>query len=264
MKALAGTAAFLNNSIRFCLISLLTCAAALTSPAAYYYGANYDQSSDQTGLGPISGGKLQLTDNGTTLSGKITLGSGSFSDNFVMMIDRTPGGFSDTTAFGDYSGPQQRSISGFNGGFSHSYAYFPSTFGADYAITMSPANGGRVYSLVAGGNGSLGDGTSISFGYANGTYNFSVSYNAIGGPTSGFTFIVTDVSDYGARYLETYEPYAANSTLGSNGRVYYTGFDTYGVVPVPETANSALLIFGALAGITGVVRWKLRRSSSAF
>src|SRR5437016_865324 len=81
-------------------------------------GAIYNGNGSTDFGGAVGTGSLQLTDNGTTLSGTFnrgTGGSGSFADILVVFIDSKPGGFSSTIGFTDASSLLTKAISGLDG-----------------------------------------------------------------------------------------------------------------------------------------------------
>src|SRR5437879_3423405 len=66
--------------------------------------------------GPIGTGSLTLTDDGTTVSGTITKGSGGFNDVLVLYLDTGSGsGILGTTNFTDGGDGLRKAISGFDG-----------------------------------------------------------------------------------------------------------------------------------------------------
>src|SRR2546429_8828384 len=71
----------------------------------------------KTGFGgPIGQGSLSLTDDGTTISGTVTKGAGSFDNALVLYVDSVPGGVSDTSGFNDGGGGVARAPLGAVGG----------------------------------------------------------------------------------------------------------------------------------------------------
>src|SRR5260370_36305033 len=63
--------------------------------------------------GTVGDGSLTLTDDGTTVSGTFTRGTGhDFTDNLVIFIDSKANGFSTTAEFTDFATRQTRAISG--------------------------------------------------------------------------------------------------------------------------------------------------------
>ena len=86
-------------------------ALAATQASAATYAGN-----GNTGFGgPIGLGSLSLTDDGTTLTGTFTKGTGSFSDVLVLYIDSGAGGFSSTSGFADTGDGLRKAISGYDG-----------------------------------------------------------------------------------------------------------------------------------------------------
>jgi hypothetical protein len=237
-----------------CLLSL-NCATA----AIYTYTGNGLPSD-----GAVSGGSLQLTDNGTTVSATFYRGPGSFSENLVLFIDSVAGGFSSTSGFSDTYNPITRNISGVNSdASSRSIAAFASGFTADYAVVVGYNNpNGGLYQLANGGAESMtrignvalnpGDSQNSS------SYTFSFGLSDIGLPSgSGNYFKIESsyVNVLGSRTLQSFE--SLSGAAGYNP-VTFGNYSTYGVDPVPEMSNVALMIFGGMA-VAGRLYFHLRR-----
>src|SRR5438552_3494886 len=145
--------------------------------AAVYNGNGISAPGDGGLGGAVGTGSLSLTDNGTTVSGTFTKGSGSFSDVLVIFIDSKTCGFSSTSGFTDAGSSLRKAISGWDGS-SRAIAEFANGFSADYAIALKPfgssgfdglfqlVNGGTHTSLGSVNLSPTGTGTS-------GTYTFS-------------------------------------------------------------------------------------------
>src|SRR5437667_8789575 len=116
------------------------------SRAALYTGNGNTSFQGAVGLG-----SLALTDNGTTVSGTFTRGTGSFLDSLVIYIDSKSGGFSSTSGFTDASSRQAKDISGYDGAGTRATATFAGGFSAEYAIVLDQHNsnhGGELFQLV--------------------------------------------------------------------------------------------------------------------
>src|SRR6266436_3401963 len=168
---------------------ILTCLA-ITAQAATYSG------NGNSGFGgPVGLGSLTLTDDGTTVFGQVNKGPNGFNDVLVLYIDTTPGGFSDTSGFGDGADGLRKAISGFDGAANRSLLTFAGGFSPDYAIALGPSsdNFGGLWQLANGGANSLNFINSVNLnptGIANNsTYTFSFNVSQIGmTPNSGQTF----------------------------------------------------------------------------
>lgn len=166
--------------------------------AASPLGATQFQGNAATGFGgAIGGGVLTLDDDGNTVTGTLSRGQGDFDDTLVLYIDSVPGGFSDTSGFGDGANGLLRSISGFDGAANRSTLTFPEGFEADYAIAIGPANesSGGLWSLANGVDDSMtfiADVVLDPTGDANAdNYGFTFSVGALGlVPGSGASFRV--------------------------------------------------------------------------
>src|SRR5438046_1982690 len=148
-------------------------------------GALYSGNGSTSFGGAVGTGSLTLTDNGTTVSGTFTSGtggSGSFTDFLVIYIDSKSSGFSTTSGFTDYGSLLRKAVSGADGVNTRALADFASGFSADYAIALRPfkaSDPGELFQLVNGGTyidkGSVnisptGTGSSSSY-----TFSFNLS-----------------------------------------------------------------------------------------
>jgi hypothetical protein len=166
--------------------------------AASPLGATQFQGNGATGFGGAIGeGVLTLDDDGITVTGTLSRGPGDFDDTLVLFIDSVPGGFANTSGFGDGASGLLRSISGFDGGANRSTLTFPAGFEADYAIAIGPANesSGGLWSLANGVDDSMNLIADVALdptGDANAdNYGFTFSVGALGlVPGSGASFRV--------------------------------------------------------------------------
>jgi hypothetical protein len=226
---------------------LILISLAITAQAATYSG------NGNSGFGgPIGLGSLTLTDNGTTVSGTVNKGPNGFNDVLVLYIDATPGGFSDTSGFGDGADGLRKAISGFDGAANRSLLTFASGFSPDYAIALGPSSDsfGGLWQLANGGANSLNFISSVNLnptGNNNSpTYTFSFNVSQIGiTPNSGATFglLGTYISNSGYRSDEA----VAGNDVGSQGwnPFLQTAFVSHPIGPKPCAA--ALLGLGAAA-----------------
>ena len=179
----------------------VTCASASISA----YTATYTGNGNADFGGAIGGGSLILTDNGTTISGTVTRGKGTFNDVLVIFIDSIPGGFTDTAGFADEADGLRKAISGFGEG-NRSILTFDQGFLPDYAIALGPASDrfGGLWRLANGKNNSLEFKTAVNLNPSGvnsaATYTFSFKFSDIGltAPRS-FKLLATYISNTGYR-----------------------------------------------------------------
>ncbi len=254
--------ALMKESILAVLVTFATALFPANSNAALYTGPNY-----YTGLGVVSAGSLQLTDNGTTVFGTFTKGSGAFNNNVVIFIDSGSGGFTSTANLYDNTDGWRRSISGLSAdGASRSFQSFASGFTADYAIALSvyETTAGYLYHLAGGPGTTFGTGISLSWTALNDLeYTFRFKWADIGetpGAGNGFRFETAYVSAFGNSYFESLE--GITGARGWNNTISYTNYDVYGIEPVPEMTSAALGIFGGIM-IFGRTALQVRRRWSA-
>lgn len=242
------------------VVILLVAGSVYSARGTLYYGNAYGTTNAST----LSGGTLQITDNGTKVSATFYKGPGSVNNNIVFYLDNGTGGFRDTTQFSDATDRLRRAISGTDGS-SRSTAYFAQGFSASYAIALGIDAGGSLYRLAPGGNGSLIYVKDVAFTPANNansaSYTFNFNWSDIGEATGphGFRFQSTYVSDYGYRYLQSFE--TLQGLRGFNP-VTFDFYNVYGVEPIPETTSVALAIFGGLAVTGGAAAAARRRWAS--
>lgn len=164
--------------------------------AAGPLGATLFQGNGDTGFGgAVGAGVLTLDDDGSNVTGNFTRGPGDFDDTLVLFIDSVPGGFANTSGFGDGANGLLRSISGFDGGANRSTLTFPEGFEADYAIAIGPANesAGGLWELADGGDDSMTFVADVALdptGDADANhYSFTFSVSDLGlAPGSGASF----------------------------------------------------------------------------
>ena len=210
--------------------------------------------------GAVGTGSLTLTDNGTTLSGTFTRGTGgngTFTDYLVIYIDSTLGGYSTTSGFTDYGSGLRKAVSGEDTpGNTRATAQFANGFSADYAIALhpkSPGDPGSLFQLVNNGTYTLVSsvnisptGTSTSSAY---TFSFSLGdIGVTGGQGASIKFESSYIgignnNDAVIRSLESFESLAYDPD--NPDRVIFSTLDTY-ITAVPETTQSALAVFGGI------------------
>ncbi|MEY2487046.1 MAG: trimeric autotransporter adhesin [Verrucomicrobiota bacterium] len=221
--------------------------------------------------GPVgdaaNGASLTFTSDGTTLFGTITTPTTatSLSDELVIYLNTTAGGFTSTATFTDTGGATsnangdvlRRATSGFgfSGGPSgttvtRSTVNFAPTFGADFAIALSPNNAffGSLYTLDNPSNFTFDGSINLSPTNANGPYTFSIALALLGNPTS-FDFATTYLNSHSDifRSNEAYNSVSDVTNPGNTGNLgtdtAQIGFNTFAVVPEP--ASLALIACGA-------------------
>ena len=225
---------------------LLFAVAAMVGAGAF---ADLYHGNGNAGLGGAVGGStLELSDDGTTISGTFTRGTGGdFNDILVMYIDSVPNGFGTTAGFTDAGDAHRIAISAFDGTLRETLN-FAAGFEADYAIALSPYYGG-IWQLVNAGSHTwlgtlnvspLGDPATLA-------YAFDFTFSDIGmGAAGDFDFTVDYVtyspallSNEGMGWTE------AGGNPGNGGTYNFNGYATYPAIPEPATTS--LLGLGALA-----------------
>ncbi len=187
---------------RFLFLNALLLLAAWPAQGEQYHG------NGNTGFGgAIGNGTLTLTDDGTNISGTLTVG-GSMNDVLVLYIQSGPGGFADTSGFNDQGDYRCQAISGVSAS-GRSLLTFASGFQPNYAIALAPAAGGTggVWQLANGDTNSLLYLGGINLAPLNdsGPYTFSFPAALIGmipGVRSTFQLFGTYVSTNGYRSTE--------------------------------------------------------------
>jgi N-acetylneuraminic acid mutarotase len=131
--------------------------------------------------GAIGNGTLTLSDDGTNISGTLSVGD-SMYDVLVLYIQSGPGGFADTSGFNDQADMCRKAISGV-GPSRRSLLTFASGFQPNFAIALFPANGtGGLWQLANGSDNSLVYLGSVNLAPLNsfGPYTFSFPAALIG------------------------------------------------------------------------------------
>ena len=141
------------------------------------------QGNGDTGFGgAIGNGTLTLSDDGTNISGTLTVG-GSLSDVLVLYIQTGPGGFTNTSGFNDQGDGCRQAISGVSAS-GRSLLTLASGFQPNYAIALAPAAAGTggLWQLANGGSNSLAYLGSVNLAPLNnsGPYTFSFPAALIG------------------------------------------------------------------------------------
>ncbi len=255
---------------KFALITFLT---ATSAALATTYPGN-----GGTGFGgPVggAGGSLTFTDDHSTLSGTITLGNGQtqLSDELVIYIDSTTGGFTSTASFTDTGGGgdiDRKAISGFDGGNRATVNFAPG-FAADYAIALSPVNANFGGLWVLDNTNNFTFLTSVNLQHpTSSTYTFSLPISDIiaGLPTdfdTVFNFSTTYLNSHNDIYRSN-EAY--NALAGTPGDVngnfarntVTASFLSYDIVAVPEPSTWATAALMSV-GLAGSVLRRVRRAS---
>jgi N-acetylneuraminic acid mutarotase len=157
--------------------------------------------------GAIGNGTLTLTDDGTNISGTLTVG-GSMNDVLVLYIQTGPGGFTDTSGFNDQGDACRQAISGVSAS-GRSLLTFANGFQPNYALALAPtaAGTGGLWQLANGYSNSLVYSGSINLAPVNdsGPYTFSFPAALIGmipGVRSTIQVFGTYVRSDGSRSTE--------------------------------------------------------------
>jgi hypothetical protein len=239
---------------------ILVLSLALSCCKAALYPGNKDTSHG----GEVGNGQLTLKDNGVTVSGTFTRAlTAPFDGDLVLFIDCVPGGFTSTASFTDNSTELARAITGLNEfGTKRNIANFVPGFTADYAIAMGINPGiGIIYHLAETPSGPalewVGSANLFPFDSTiSATYAFSFDWTQIGLPaarTNFFKFESTYSSNFGTRSKESFESESGSGDWG--GTLNFSNYDVYGVNPVPETANAALVMFAGLLILGRSAHW---------
>jgi hypothetical protein len=228
----------------------------------------YPGNGNGDGGGPIGLGSLELKDDRAIITATLTKGPGPFQGNLVLFIDSTAGGFNTTSLFTDNSTELIRSISGLSeSGNARAIANFASGFYADYAIAIGVNPNGQLFRLNQGESGptieyvrqiNLDPRDHQSFA----SYTFNFEWTDIGlptrTPTNFFKFETVYATPYGSFYTESFESLTATGPA-LWGTLNFSNYDVYGVDPVPEPANTALMTFGGIFAGVGLLS-RLRRT----
>jgi N-acetylneuraminic acid mutarotase len=128
--------------------------------------------------GAIGNGTLTLSDDGTNISGALTVG-GSMNDVLVLYIQTGPGGFTNTSGFSDQGDSCRQAISGVSAS-GRSLLTFAGGFQPNYAIALAPAAAGTggLWQLANGGNNSLVYLGSVNLAPLNNTGPYTFSFPA--------------------------------------------------------------------------------------
>jgi hypothetical protein len=240
-----------SRSIVFAVLGLSIC----TSPV---YATVFNGNGNTGFGGAIGQGSVTLSDDGSTVFGTLTRGSGTFNNALVIYIDSVNGGFASTSGFSDNADGLRRAISGFNNASQRSTMTFETNFRPDFAVALGPVsdNFGGLWSLATGGANSLGFLNSVNLtplgsGAAT-TYSFSFNLAAIGlipGAGQSFRLFGTYISNTAFRSTEA----LAGNVAGSQGYNPFTqsGFGTYTTRNIPEP--SSILGFCIALGIGAAV-----------
>lgn len=192
-------------------LSSLVLAIGLFASSTPVQAVNYSGNGNSDWGGAIGNGTLSITDDGTTISGALTIGS-TINNALVIYIQAGSGGFASTAGFNDAQDPLRKTISGYNGPGEQSVLTFAGGFAPNYAIALQPDDGidfGGLWQLTNGGNNSLPFIQSINLNPtgtgAPGIYTFSFPASAIGltpGVRADIQLFGTYISDSGYRSPE--------------------------------------------------------------
>ena len=128
--------------------------------------------------GAIGNGTLTLSDDGTNISGTLSVG-GSMDDVLVLYIQSGASGFTNTSGFNDQADACRQAISGVSAS-GRSLLTFASGFQPNYAIVLAPAavGTGGLWQLANGGSNSLVYLGSLNLSPLNGSGPYTFSFPA--------------------------------------------------------------------------------------
>lgn len=272
----------MNKSLKFFGLASAAAIALSLSAQAATVTSTYNGNGKSDFDGAVGNGMLELSSDGTTLTGTITNGNptSGFNDTLVIYIDSVAGGFTTTSGFTDSGSPAasdnlRASISGYNG-TTRAPLNFATGFAADFAIALGPtsANFGALFTLSNGTFTYGTDGTNGGINFAptgtgantSTTLTFSLPLSLIGSPTS-FKFATTylnggtatgaSVYRSGETYRNTITDITNPTNSGSIGQDTATlGFVTF---PVPEPGTWAMMLGGV--GLLVGFQHRLRRKA---
>lgn len=218
--------------------------AALTAALSVQAQSTFNGNGNGSFNGAIGNGSLVLSNNATTLFGKLTTGAGLSGNAFVLFIEAGGGGFSTTAGFTDTGDQLRKAISGLDGG-SRSTLNFASGFAPNFAISLQPGAGinfGGLWSLVNAGSHAFQ--TSIGLtptgSDAAGVYNFSLSLASLGlSAGQSLDLFGYQISTTGYSSAETIGG-GLTGSIGYGNTQTQTSFSTYTITPVPEPTTMAL------------------------
>ena len=216
------------------------------SRAAIYQGHG-----NGTGGAVISGGTLTLQDHGTSFHGAISSAIPiDFNDAVILYIDCRPGGFDNTGSLMDNSSMAAMGISGYHSPGFRALANFAPGFTADFALVLSRNPGSGLYEIAAGPDGTHLQRVAMNFGDS---WQFNVNWSDLGITDSAnhyFRFSSSTVAYSGARRLESYETI---SGIPGFYTVNWADFNEFGIAPVPEPVNMALVGLGGILIAGGLI-----------
>ncbi|WP_197275402.1 T9SS type A sorting domain-containing protein [Nonlabens sp. YIK11] len=129
--------------------------------------------------GPVGNGTLQLTDDGTTVTGTFTKGGAGFNDTMVIYISASSTGRTNTVDINDTSDDYRRAVSNANS----SAIFFPPGFEVSHAIAIN-TNQPKLFSIPSNGNVGTGAGNNelnfiknVGSGFNSGDVSFTFSFN---------------------------------------------------------------------------------------
>ena len=214
--------------------------------------------------GGVGNSMLTVTDGGSTIN--FSLATSRFDGNaLAIYLDTVPGGFNNTSAFTDNADGGRTVLSGF-GTNGRTLATFAPGFGADYGISLQPADPNAatpttgfagIFNLTQT-NGSFGFVASGGLDLnATSTLNFSVNKADVGlaATNTSFSFEATLISPTAYRSNETIGASVVTADPGNPGTLPNAGFtgsvtfsaaNQFGTA-VPEPTSLAAAAVGGLA-----------------
>src|SRR5512139_1714087 len=122
------------------LFTIILTAAGLLFSARPAQATSYSGNGNTGFGGAIGNGTLTLSDDGTNISGTLTVG-GSMNDVLVLYLQTGPSGFTNTSGFNDQGDSCRQAISGVSAS-GRSVLTFAGGFQPNYAIALAPAAAG--------------------------------------------------------------------------------------------------------------------------
>jgi hypothetical protein len=188
-----------NKQNDFAMKKIFTLLASFCTLTAFSQLLTYNGNGNTGFGGPIGGGSLSITNDGTNINFTLTRGPGNMNDALVIYIDSKTGGVSSTSSLSDVADGLRTATSGLNG-TNRSLLNFSSGFTADYAIALKPTapeNFAAIFDLSTPSSfGYVGNANLNPINSATATsYTFSCTKTQLGiSGTIAFRFVASCIS----------------------------------------------------------------------